>query len=82
MMIDRDVYTKLGETNASAIRGLEPKINYWVTGEGSGVGAGNPIGQIFKNLPPLLDGVYSQTGIKPPAWLANTDELSKLMTKQ
>ena len=75
MMIDRNVYTKLGETNASAIQGLEPKINYWVTGNGTE--SGNPIGAIFKNLPPLIDSIYSQTGIKPPGWVANTEELSK-----
>lgn len=67
-------YVKLSEANAKAIQGLEPKINVWTTG-GAGEAAG-PIGQIFKNLPPLIDTIYSQTGIRPPNWLANTDNLT------
>jgi flotillin len=58
-MIDRDVYTKLSDSNAKAIQGLEPKINYWVTGDNNNNKSdGGPIGQIFRNLPPLIDTIY------------------------
>lgn len=69
---------KLSESNAKAIQGLEPKISVWNTGSGGADGAGGagPIGQIFKNLPPLIDTIYTQTGIRPPNWLANTDNMS------
>lgn len=33
LMIERGVYTQLAEANAGAIRGLQPKINVWNTGE-------------------------------------------------
>jgi len=68
---------KLSESNAKAIQGLEPKISVWNTGgDANGANGAGPIGQIFKNLPPLIDTIYTQTGIRPPNWLANTDNMS------
>ncbi|KAG9287407.1 hypothetical protein G9A89_023779 [Geosiphon pyriformis] len=68
VMIDRGIYTELARENASAIRGLSPKITVWNTGaEGS---SSNPIANIFQSLPPLLSTIQDQTGINPPSWLA------------
>lgn len=71
MMLQRGTYERLAEANASAIRGLAPKISVWTTGDEAGKsGAPNPIRDIFQSLPPLLSTVQEQTGILPPAWLA------------
>jgi flotillin len=79
MMIDREVYIKLAETNANAIRGLEPKITWWVTGGGkdgdSSAAAGGPLAQIFQNMAPVIDTVARQTGTAPPSWMVNTEAL-------
>ena len=75
MMIDKDMYTKLAAENAKAIQGLEPKITHWVTDGGSGSNGSNPLKDIMMNLPPLVDTIHRQTGLLPPAWLLNTDQL-------
>lgn len=65
MMIKEGTYERLAQSNADAIRGLQPKISVW---EGAGGGAGGSgsaagvIGDIYKNLPPLLETVREQTG--------------------
>ena len=74
MMLQSGTYEKLAAQNASAIRGLQPKINVWNTGSADGAGgaadASATIRNIFQNLPPLLQTVQEQTGISPPTWLA------------
>lgn len=67
MMIEKNVYAQLAESNAKAIHGLNPKITYWNTSGGSN--QSNPIGDIFTNLPPLLSTIKEQTGIELPEWL-------------
>lgn len=66
-MIQEDMYTKLAAKNAEAIRGLSPKITVWNTSN-SGKDQANPIGDIFKNLPPLLSTIKEQTGMSLPDW--------------
>ena len=74
LMLQNGTYEKLAAQNASAIKGLQPKISVWDTGSTGGAGAGAdpsaPIRNIFANLPPLLQTVQEQTGITPPQWLA------------
>ncbi|KAK4694184.1 flotillin, partial [Lecanoromycetidae sp. Uapishka_2] len=72
LMLQDGTYEKLAKANAQAIKGLEPKITVWNTGEGSsgsndGTGA---IRNIMQALPPLFSTINDQTGISPPAWLA------------
>lgn len=72
MMLQDGTYEKLARANAEAIKGLELKITVWNTGEGSsgsndGTGA---IRNIVQALPPLFSTMNDQTGISPPAWLA------------
>lgn len=74
LMIERGVYSDLAKQNAAAIQGLQPKINVWNTGSGSGEGssAGDPMAPIrglFTGLPPMLAAVHEQTGMAPPAWM-------------
>lgn len=75
LMLERNTHEHLALANAKAINGLQPKITVWNTGDqaggegamGGGVGA---IRNIMQSLPPLLSTVHEQTGIQPPAWLA------------
>ncbi|KAI9739092.1 MAG: hypothetical protein M1834_007305 [Cirrosporium novae-zelandiae] len=73
MMLQDNTYEKLAKANAEAIRGLEPKITVWNTGENASAEAGAPIRNIMQSLPPLLSTINEQTGISPPSWLAQMD---------
>ncbi|RIA90265.1 hypothetical protein C1645_797087 [Glomus cerebriforme] len=75
IMVERSVYQELAKENAGAIKGLNPKITVWNTGEQS-VQSDNPISNIFQSLPPLLSTIQEQTGISPPNWLANASSSS------
>ncbi|GAB7348368.1 hypothetical protein MBLNU459_g6807t1 [Dothideomycetes sp. NU459] len=70
MMLESGVYEKLANANARAVQGLNPKINVWTTGNQDGADPSAPIRNIFQNLPPLLSTIQDQTGMTPPAWLA------------
>ncbi|KAI4155507.1 MAG: hypothetical protein LQ340_000960 [Diploschistes diacapsis] len=83
MMIQNGTYEKLAETNAKAVSGMQPKISVWSngnSGEGMGGGMGGmgdamaPIRNLYQSLPPVLQTVEEQTGIRPPAWLAQMPE--------
>ncbi|KAH0845209.1 LOW QUALITY PROTEIN: hypothetical protein HID58_091890 [Brassica napus] len=63
LMINNGIYQDIAKTNAMAIRDLQPKISVWNQG-----GAGDIAG-LYKMLPPVLDTVYEQTGMQPPAWI-------------
>lgn len=60
------IYSVIADKQAEAIRGLEPKIHIWNTGEKDNYA--NVIANLTKTLPPILDVVQEQTGIKLPAW--------------
>lgn len=70
LMIENGTLEKLAKCNADAIQGLEPKITYWNTNNNSN----NPMTDLMKNIPPLVDTIYEQTGIKPPTWLASINK--------
>lgn len=67
LMIEGGVLERLSKTNADAIQGLNPKITHWTTSNTNS----NPINDIMKSLPPLVETIYDQTGIKPPQWIAS-----------
>ena len=75
LMINNGVYQDIAKTNAMAIRDLQPKISVWNQGGGAGVDQGmgsggmKEIAGLYKMLPPVLDTVYEQTGMQPPAWI-------------
>jgi flotillin len=69
-MIDRNLFPELANANAKAIQGLQPKITYWNTGGDSK----NPITDIVKNIPPLVDTIFTQTGMQPPSWLMDASK--------
>lgn len=70
MMIEKGTYVELAKANATAIRGLEPKISVWNTGKGDGSGADgtDAMRNIYQMLPPLMTTINEQTGITLPEW--------------
>lgn len=73
MMIEKGTYVELAKANATAIRGLEPKISVWNTGSnGQGGGQGSDATETMRNvyqmLPPLMSTINEQTGITLPEW--------------
>lgn len=77
LMISGGMFQDIAKLNADAVRGLQPKINIWSganggngdQGSGSG-GALKEIAGVYGMLPPLLQTVHDQTGMRPPSWLA------------
>ncbi|BFI30232.1 flotillin [Marchantia polymorpha subsp. ruderalis] len=67
LMIDRKVYQEMGQINANAIKGLEPKVSVWTTGnssaDGSAPSAAQPIADVYRMIPPLFSTIKEQTGI-------------------
>ncbi|CAI0415246.1 unnamed protein product [Linum tenue] len=75
LMINGGMFQQLAKINADAVRGLQPKLSIWTGGENGGGGGGSgggmkEIAGVYKMLPPLLQTVEDQTGMRPPAWLA------------
>jgi flotillin len=72
LMLENDTYVKLAKANGEAIRGLQPKISVWNTGEASATGADAmaPVRNLMQSLPPLFSTIADQTGIMPPSWMA------------
>ncbi|KAL5594054.1 uncharacterized protein BROUX77_007401 [Berkeleyomyces rouxiae] len=74
MMIEKGTYVELAKANATAVRGMEPKISVWTTGEaggsgGSGSNAGvDTMRNVYQMLPPLMTTINEQTGITLPEW--------------
>ena len=64
MMIKDGIYEKLAQSNAQAIKGLEPKITVWNTNNGKNDNISQPITDIMKMLPPLMTTIHDQTGLK------------------
>ena len=72
--LKNNLYQDLAKQNSAAIQGLNPKITVWNTGSGDR----NPLTDIFKNIPPLLQTVYDQSGVKPPSWMIDIgDKVNK-----
>ncbi|KAL8835109.1 MAG: hypothetical protein Q9176_007103 [Flavoplaca citrina] len=78
MMLQNNTYEKLAKANAEAIRGLQPKITVWNTGEkADGGDPMAPVRNLMQSLPPLLSTINEQTGIAPPGWLAKMGEVEE-----
>ena len=75
LMIEKGVYTELARANADAVRGLNPKMTIWNTGNqpGSGEAANGQGGidsmrNLYQTLPPLMETIQEQAGITLPQW--------------
>lgn len=82
LMFTNGVYEKLAAQNAQAIKGLQPKINVWTTGNQDVADSTAPIRNLFQSLPPLLSTIQDQTGMQPPAWLAQMPQQSGEMSAE
>ena len=70
LMLQNGTYEKLAHANATAINGLQPKINVWNTGNQDGAADSMaPIRNLFQTLPPMLSTIQEQTGMTAPSWL-------------
>ncbi|KAL0692297.1 hypothetical protein Bca4012_059477 [Brassica carinata] len=76
LMINNGSYLEIAKINAVAVKDLHPKISVWNHGGEQGIGGGSgggnamkDIAGLYKMLPPVLDTVYEQTGMQPPAWI-------------
>ncbi|KAF2562669.1 hypothetical protein F2Q70_00018706 [Brassica cretica] len=76
LMINNGSYLEIAKINAIAVKDLNPKISVWNHGGEQGIGGGSSSGNamkdiagLYKMLPPVLDTVYEQTGMQPPAWI-------------
>ncbi len=67
MMLEKDQFTKLADSSAKAIQGLQPKITIWNTGAEKEAYSG--IANLGKSLVPMLDTIKDQTGYALPDWL-------------
>lgn len=72
MMVEKGTLQELANANASAVRGMQPKISVWTTGAEGGAGSGNPatdtVRNMYQMLPPLMETINEQTGITLPEW--------------
>ncbi|KAF9159712.1 hypothetical protein BGX21_002386 [Mortierella sp. AD011] len=85
MMLETGTYTQLAEINAKAINGLAPKISVWnggMKGGSSQSSEANAIADIYTMLPPLIDTIHDQTGIKMSSNPVYTSTPSRVMTTQ
>lgn len=88
MMLDRKVYQEMGQINAEAIKGLQPKMSVWTTGNGdwsdSAGSAAKPIADIYRMIPPLLTTIRDQTGVgqesMPPLSILSAPALAPTKT--
>lgn len=69
LAIDRNIFVDLANSTATAIQGLQPKLNIWNTGEASSNSPVNVLRDLFHALPPMMEAVQSQTNLKFPSWL-------------
>lgn len=70
MMIEKGTYVELAKANATAIKGMEPKISVWNTGnqQGQSNDAADTMRNVYQMLPPLMTTINEQTGITLPEW--------------
>ena len=65
------LFSVIADKQAQAIKGLEPKINIWSTGAQTGNNYADVLSGLGKTVPPILDAIQQQTGIKLPTWMVD-----------
>jgi len=74
LMIERGTYVELAKANASAVKGMAPKISVWNTGAAGAVNGQQQqdptttMRDVYQMLPPLMSTIHDQTGITLPEW--------------
>jgi len=64
-MLEKGIYEKLAQSNAEAIRGLNPKITVWTDNPANSM---DTISKLGKSLIPMMDTIQEQTGYALPDW--------------
>lgn len=62
IMVRDNILPELAEKQASALKGLNPRINVWNTGNQENGNLSGVITDVFKTSMPLFDGIKGQTG--------------------
>jgi flotillin len=70
-MLEKGVYEKLAESNAKAIKDMNPKITVWTHDPNTSMSA---IQNLGKGLIPMLDTIQDQTGYKMPSWVLEKEK--------
>ncbi len=65
-MLEKGIYEKLAQSNAEAIRGLNPKITVWTDNPANSM---DTISKLGKTLIPMMDTIQDQTGYALPDWM-------------
>ncbi len=65
-MLEKGIYEKLAQSNAEAIRGLNPKITVWTDNPANSM---DTISKLGKTLIPMIDTIQDQTGYTLPDWM-------------
>lgn len=60
------LFAEVAKHQAIAIKDMQPKINAWLTGPQSENGYTNILTDLAKSMPPLLDAIQQQTGLRIP----------------
>ena len=81
LMIKDNLFTKLANSNAESIKGLNPKITIWNTGDNKN-GFTDNISNILKTVPPLFSTIEDQTGIKIFPNIVQNDTLKEINNKK
>lgn len=71
MMIEKGTYVELAKANASAVKGMAPKVSVWNTGaqgQGQSSDPADTMRNVYQMLPPLMSTINEQTGITLPEW--------------
>ena len=70
-VFNRDgLFSVLADKQAMAIKDLNPKINIWNTGAAAtGNSYTDVISGLGKTVPPIIDAIQQQTGIRLPNWM-------------
>lgn len=71
-MIDKGIYEKLAESNAKAIKDMNPKITVWTHDASKSM---DTIQNLGKGIIPLIDTIKDQTGYSLPEWIIKKDEI-------
>jgi flotillin len=84
MMIEKGTFVELAKANADGVRGMQPKISVWNTGNQDGAqgSSTDTMRNVYQMLPPLMTTIQDQTGITLPEWqfgtmAAATNEISR-----
>ena len=70
-MLEKGIYEKLAESNAKAIKDLNPKITVWTSDPNNSM---DTIQKLGKSLIPMLDTIKDQTGYSMPEWMIKKNE--------